>query len=64
MMHRAPILTSHQSRWVNNAAAALPLDRREDFLRRVHRRLAGDPCDSAVMTVINMVLDVMPRDEC
>jgi hypothetical protein len=44
-------------------AAALPLDRREDFLRRVHMRLAGEPCDSAVCHAINMALDLMPRDE-
>jgi hypothetical protein len=62
-MHRAPILTSHQSRWVNNAADALPLDSREDFLRRVHMRLAGVPADSAVCHAINLVLDLTPRDE-
>ena len=36
---------------------------REEFLRRVQGRLAGEPCDSAVCHAINMALDLMPREE-
>ena len=35
----------------------LPVYQRADFMQRVHMRLAGEPCDGAVMTAVNQVLD-------
>ena len=57
MLTRVLSLSPRQTRLIHTTAASLPLDRREDFLRRVHMRLAGEPCDGAVMTAVNQVLD-------
>jgi hypothetical protein len=35
----------------------LPVYQRADFMQRVHMRLAGEPSDGAVMTVVSQVLD-------
>jgi hypothetical protein len=40
----------------------LPVYQRADFMQRVHMRLTGEPADGAVMTAVNMALD-LARDE-
>ena len=62
-MNRRPTLSPRQDRFVARGAAMLPVGRQEDFVRRVHVRLAGEPCDSAVCHAVNMALDVMARHE-
>jgi hypothetical protein len=59
---RIPSLSPRQTRLIHNTAATLPLDRREDFVRSVHARLAGEPSDYAVSTAVNNALTLMPRD--
>jgi hypothetical protein len=46
---RTPILTLRQLGLIERAAAALPVDRRADFVRDVRTRLTGEPADYAVV---------------
>jgi hypothetical protein len=61
-MHRAPVLSVRQHSLISRAAAMLPVSRQEDFVRRVHARLTGEPADAAVSTAVNMALD-LAREE-
>jgi hypothetical protein len=54
MLTRIPSLSPRQTRLIHITAASLPLDRREDFVRRVHARLAGEPADYAVQVAVKM----------
>ena len=63
MMNRPPTLSARQHALISRAAAMLPVSRQEDFVRRVHARLAGEPADGAVATAVNMALDLMTREE-
>ena len=62
MLTRIPSLSPRQTRLIHTTAASLPLDRREDFVRRVHARLAGEPADYAVQVAVNNALSLVPRD--
>jgi hypothetical protein len=63
MMNRVPSLTERQLRFIERAAAALPLDRRQDFERSVMMRLTGQPGDFAVSTAVNDIMGMIPRED-
>jgi hypothetical protein len=58
-MKRALSLSDHQLRFVRNAARAVSVPLRDQFLHDVAARLAGasEPSDVAVTEAINNVLD-------
>ncbi len=60
-MKRRPIsLSDHQLQFIKHAARALPVTRRDQFLRDVAARLVDEPSDAAVTQVINVTLDRVP----
>jgi hypothetical protein len=63
MRTRIPSLSPRQTRLIHNTAETLPLDRREDFVRSVHARLAGEPADYAVQVAVNAALTLIPSDK-
>jgi hypothetical protein len=52
-----PHLSDRQLRLVQSAAASLPVQRRDIFLKQIADSLRGAPSDSAVVQVINLALD-------
>jgi hypothetical protein len=56
-MRRALRFTDRQMALVRRAAGMLPVHRRDEFLRALADRLAGDPSDSAVIQAVNLGLD-------
>jgi hypothetical protein len=50
-------LSDRQLRLVTNAAKAVPLARRDDFLRQVAAHLTSEPSDIAVEAALNAQLD-------
>ena len=63
MINRTPSLTERQLSLITRAAAALPIDRRDEFRRSVMMRLTGEPMTSAVMQVVNDVMSAIPVEE-
>ena len=53
-------LTEHQLACVRRAAKTVPVERRDEFLRSVAKRLATEPSDGAVSQAINRTLDLTP----
>jgi hypothetical protein len=50
-------LTDRQMRLVTSAARAVPVSRRDEFLRRLALHLAPQPSNSAVQAALNAQLD-------
>jgi hypothetical protein len=53
-------LTDRQLTLVRNAARAMPVNARDQFLRDVASHLADTPSDAAVMMAINVTYDRVP----
>lgn len=59
-MHSKPLaLTDHQLRLVTDAAKAVPVNRRDEFLQRLARHLTHKPSDAAVLAALNAQLDAL-----
>jgi len=56
-VRRALRFTDRQMALVRRAAATLPVQRRDAFLRAITERLVGEPPDSAVIEAVNLGLD-------
>jgi len=52
-------LTDRQLRLVQNAAQALPVQRRDEFLQRLAAQLTSEPPDAAVQAALNAQLDAL-----
>lgn len=63
MQPRAPQLSDRQRSFIDRAARALPVDRRQDFERAVLARLVGECNDFAVMTIVNNTLSAIPVED-
>lgn len=50
-------LTDRQLGLIKHAASALPVDQRDQFLRDIAKRLAGEPSDAAVAEAVNVTLN-------
>ena len=53
-------LTDHQIELIKRAAAAVPIEKRNDFLISLAKRLAPLPTDYAVMHAVNHQLNLTP----
>jgi hypothetical protein len=61
-MHSCPLsLFDRQLQLLQNAAKAVPPERRELLLLSVSKRLTSEPTDSAVIAALNAQLDRLPR---
>jgi hypothetical protein len=58
-MTRPLSLTDRQMRLVQNAAKAVPVDRRDEFLQRLAKHLTPEPSDAAVVAALNAQLDAL-----
>jgi hypothetical protein len=66
MIEKPPVplaLSDYQLKMVMRAASAIPQDRRGDFLRGLSRRLAPEPCDTAVAHALNLQVNLTPHDD-
>ena len=52
-------LTDKQMRLVQNAAQAVPVRRRDEFLQRLAAQLTSEPSDAAVQAALNAQLDAL-----
>jgi hypothetical protein len=51
-------LTNQQMRAIRRVASTIPLNHRDEFLRRVAAQLAGEPSDAAVHAAIDAQLNL------
>jgi hypothetical protein len=56
-------LTDRQMRLVQNAARAVPINRRDEFLQRIAQHLTPAPTDAAVAAALNAQLDALTHTE-
>jgi hypothetical protein len=57
-MHERPLsLSDRQLYLLRQAAKAIPIQQRENWLSDVAKRLTGEPSDAAVMQAINVQYD-------
>jgi hypothetical protein len=54
-------LTDRQVRLITEAAKAVPIERRDDFLQKLAMHLTPEPSDAAVQAALNAQLDTLPR---
>jgi hypothetical protein len=54
------VLTPRQRDLIDAAARSVPAADRDEFLCRVQRHLFGEPSDSAVLAIVNAMLDALP----
>ena len=54
-------LTDRQLRLITDAAKAVPVNRRDEFLQRLARHLTPEPSDAAVQSAVNAQLDALPH---
>jgi hypothetical protein len=59
-MNKPLSLSDRQLRLVQNAAKAVPVRQREQFLQKVAKHLLPEPSDNAVASAINAQLDRLP----
>jgi hypothetical protein len=52
-------LTDRQMRLIQNAAQAVPVQRRDEFLQRLAAHLTAEPTDAAVSAALNAQLDAL-----
>jgi hypothetical protein len=57
---KALSLSDRQLRLVQNAAKAIPANRRDEFLQKLAAHLTSDPSDAAVQAALNAQLDRLP----
>jgi hypothetical protein len=55
--HYGLSLSDRQLQLVKAAAASVPVERRDTFLKQIAHQLRGDPGDAAVAQAINIGLD-------
>jgi hypothetical protein len=53
-------LSDRQLEFLQNAARAVPVRQREEFLQKVAKHLLPEPSDNAVAAAINAQLDRLP----
>jgi hypothetical protein len=64
MMNPRPVsLTDKQIGFVRTAAASLPHNQRDEFLKGVARKLSEKPSDHAVLIAVNITMSRMQRRE-
>ncbi len=52
-------LSDRQLRLIQEAAKAVPVPRRDDFLQKVTAQLCAEPTDQAVLAAVNAQLDLL-----
>jgi hypothetical protein len=52
-------LTDRQLRLIETAARAVPVRKRDEFLRKVASHLTSEPSDHAVQSAVNLQLDLI-----
>jgi hypothetical protein len=64
MMKRPLSLSDSQLRLIRHAAASLPVDARDNFLKTVAAHLTGEPSDHAVQAATTAALGRVPVFMC